>query len=142
VTLWGAAAALAAVHWPGALTLVLGDGDVRLPRAARGDGNSVAVRLTSHEGVRRLVAALGAPMTSTSANRAGLPPATSSAEIAERWPAETAAGHLVVLDGGVLLSAQPSTIVDCTGPRPRLLRAGAVRLAALRATVPDLAGEE
>ena len=80
VALSGAAAALASRFWPGPLTLVLAS-DRTLPAGlVRADG-AVAVRWTSHSGMQRLITALGAPMTSTSANRSGLPPAATAAEI-------------------------------------------------------------
>ena len=47
-------------------------------------------------------------------------------------------GALHVLDGGQLLPSPPSTVVDCTGARPRVIRPGAVSAATLRAVVPDI----
>jgi len=44
-----------------------------------------------------------------------------------------------VLDGGVLGNSPPSTVVDCTRPRPRLVREGAIPLAELRRAVGHLA---
>jgi tRNA A37 threonylcarbamoyladenosine synthetase subunit TsaC/SUA5/YrdC len=48
-------------------------------------------------------------------------------------------GQLMVLDGGVLGNRPPSTVVDCTGPQPRIIRPGAVSLAELRAGAGMLA---
>ena len=44
----------------------------------------------------------------------------------------------VYLDGGQSAQAVPSSIVDCTGTRPRLLRAGALTADEIRDVVPDL----
>ena len=134
---WGlvfspAARALSDVFWPGPLTLVLRGGEGRLPDQLRGREGGIAVRHTSHPGVVRLVAALARPLTSTSANRPGDPPAPGADRIADVFRPEIEQGLLLVLDGGVLGNVPPSTLVDCTGPVPRLVREGAIPRAELR----------
>ena len=135
------AAHLAARFWPGPLTLVLEGGDGRVPARLRGPEGGVAVRFTPHPGLRRLLAAYGEPITSTSANRPGVPPAMSSVEIVEQWPDAIHRGILHVLDGGRLSPSRPSTVVDCTGRRPRVIRPGVLSAAVLRECVPDLVGD-
>jgi len=66
--------ALARAFWPGPLTLVLPGGSGRLPDLLRGPDGGIAVRWTSHQAIAALVAALGSPLTSTSANLPGQPP--------------------------------------------------------------------
>jgi L-threonylcarbamoyladenylate synthase len=133
------ARALAAAFWPGPLTLVLPGGEGRLPERLRGGEGGIAVRHTSHPGVARLVAALGIPITSTSANRPGGPPAAGAARLAQLFGEAVDAGRLLVLDGGVLGNVPPSTLVDCTGPVPALVREGAIPRAELRRAVGRLA---
>jgi len=132
---------LAARHWPGPLTLVLPGGERRVPDRLRGPEGGVAVRWTSHPGLQRLIRAYGDPITSTSANRPRRPPAASAAEILADWPAEVATGLLRVIDGGTLAPSEPSTVVDCTGRRLRVIRPGAVAAATLRESAPDLVGD-
>jgi L-threonylcarbamoyladenylate synthase len=132
---------LAARHWPGALTLVLPGGEGRVPDALRGPEGGVAVRWTSHAGLQQLVRAHGEAITSTSANRPGVPPATSSREIRDQWGGVIASGALRVLDGGTLQPSPPSTVVDCTGRAPRVIRPGAISSAVLRETAPRLIGD-
>jgi L-threonylcarbamoyladenylate synthase len=132
------ASSLAARHWPGPLTLVLPGGERRVPARLRGPEGGVAVRWTPHKGLLRLITAYGQPITSTSANRPRVLPATAASEIVEQWREEITTGRLRVLDGGRLSHSQPSTVVDCTGPSPRVIRPGAVTAAELRETVPDL----
>ncbi len=132
---------LAAGFWPGPLTLVLPGGEKRVPDQLRGPEGGIAVRWTPHRGLSRLVQAYGEPITSTSANRPGVPAATNAAQILEQWSDAIARGTLHVLDGGQLLSSPPSTVVDCTGPRPRVIRPGAVSVATLRSTVSDIVGD-
>ena len=134
-----AAHALARAFWPGPLTLVLPGGGGRLPDQLRGPEGGIAVRWTSHRGTARLVAALGEPLTSTSANRPGQAPAPGAEAIVRDFAAAVDQGTLLVLDGGVLGNSPPSTVVDCTQPAPRLVRPGALTVAELRRAVGRLA---
>ena len=135
------ASTLAARHWPGALTLVLPGGKRRIPEQLRGPEGGIAVRWTSHEGIRRLIRAHGDPITSTSANLPGVPPAMSAYEILAQWPDAIARGDLRVLDGGRLTPSAPSTVVDCMGRLPRVIRPGAIPARVLRESVPGLIGD-
>jgi L-threonylcarbamoyladenylate synthase len=134
-----AADALARAFWPGPLTLVLPGGGGRLPDALRGPEGGIAVRWTAHPLIARLVAALGEPLTSTSANLPGEQPAPGADAITRDFAAPITAGRLLVLDGGVLGNRPPSTVVDCTGDPARLVRSGALTPAELRAAVGRLA---
>lgn len=132
---------LAARHWPGPLTMVLLGGDKRVPDRLRGPEGGIAVRWTSNTMITRLIRAHGDAITSTSANLPGVPPATSAREILQQWPDAVARGTLCVLDGGKLLPSQPSTVLDCTGRHPRVIRPGAISAATLRESVPNLIGD-
>jgi len=131
---------LAARFWPGALTLVLPGGDRRVPEPLRGPEGGIAVRWTPHAGITRLIRAYGDPITSTSANRPGDPAAMSASDVLRDWRPEVTGGRLRVLDGGTLAPSPPSTVVDCMGTHPRIIRPGAISAAALRAAVPELIG--
>lgn len=137
----GYAARLAARHWPGPLTLVLPGGERRVPDRLRGPEGGVAVRWTSHVGMAHFIQRYGRPITSTSANRPGQPAAMAASEVVAQWSDAMARGLLAVLDGGRLSSSPPSTVVDCTGARPRVIRPGAIPAATLRESVPDLIGD-
>ena len=139
--LTSSAARIAARHWPGPVTLVLPGGERRVPDRLRGPEGGVAVRWTPHEGLTRLIRAYGDPITSTSANLPGVPPAMSATEILQQWRDAIARGKLRVLDAGRLSPSDPSTVIDCTGPRPRVIRPGAVPASALRESAPDLIGD-
>ena len=131
--------ALARAFWPGPLTLVLPGGSGRLPDLLRGPEGGIAVRWTSHPHIARLVAALGEPLTSTSANLPGSAPAPGAEAILRDFARPVQDGVLLVLDGGVLGNRPPSTVVDCTGHPARVIRAGAVSLAELRGAAGFLA---
>lgn len=130
---------LAAEFWPGPLTLVLRGGEGRLPDRLRGAEGGIAVRWTSHRAMARLIEAIGAPLTSTSANLPGGPPAPGPERISELFPEAIADGTLLVLDGGVLGNVPPSTLVDCTGPVPVLVREGAIPRDELRRRAGSMA---
>jgi L-threonylcarbamoyladenylate synthase len=134
-----AARAMARAFWPGPLTLALPAAGAKLPAQLRGPDGGVAVRHTGQRDVARLIEALGEPITSTSANRPGSPPAPGADRLAEAFADDVAAGTLLVLDGGVLGNVPPSTLVDCTQPVPRLVREGAIPRAELRRAVGRLA---
>ena len=131
--------ALARAFWPGPLTLVLPGGSGRLPDLLRGPEGGIAVRWTSHSHIARLVAALGEPLTSTSANLPGSAPAPGAEAILRDFAKPVQDGVLLVLDGGVLGNRPPSTVVDCTGHPARVIRSGAVSLAELRGAAGFLA---
>ena len=134
-----AAQAMARAFWPGALTLALPGGGGRVPDQLRGPEGGVAVRHTGHPDVARLIAALGEPLTSTSANRPGTPTAPGADRLAEAFADAERSGQLLVLHGGVLGNVPPSTLVDCTESVPRLIREGAIPRTELRRAVGRLA---
>lgn len=133
-----AASSLAARFWPGPLTLVLPGGEKRVPEELRGPEGGIAVRWTSHASLDRLIRTYGDPITSTSANRPGTPPADSATTILRDWWDVIARNKLRVLDGGTLKHSEPSTVVDCMGERPRVIRPGAIPLNDLRQAAPTL----
>jgi L-threonylcarbamoyladenylate synthase len=120
---------LAERFWPGPLTLVLRVREGFRSRILSSEG-TVAVRATAHESVRALLEVLREPITSSSANLPGAPPATNADEAAAVLD-ELGRPDVLVLDGGQLAASLSSTLVDCSNEPPRLLRAGAITLDAL-----------
>lgn len=117
--------------WPGPLTLVckqqaslqwdLGD--------ARG---TVAMRMPEHDVALELIQRTG-PLAVSSANLSGMAPATDADQAISMLADEVA----LVLDSGATPGELASTIVDCTGDTPRVLRVGAVSLDRLRQVLAD-----
>jgi len=131
---------LASVFWPGAVTLVLADPGRLFPDGVRSAEGTVAVRVSPHPLVAALLELLPTPLTSTSANAPGGPPATSAPD-ARRAAVELGAGpEMLVMDGGPLPPSGPSTIVDCSGPLPVVVREGTVPLGRLRCVLPGIHG--
>ncbi len=129
---------LAEVFWPGSVTLVLSDPGARYPDGVRGPAGNVAIRVSPHLLVRELVRGLGGPILSTSANRSGEPPALDAQSALGAAVAAGAGEELWVLDGGDLDPSRPSTIIDCSGPVPVVLRQGAVPLGQVRCVLPGI----
>lgn len=110
---------LARRFWPGPLTLVARAAS-GLPAAVTAGGTTVAIRVPGLALTRALCLGAG-PLLSTSANRSGEAPALSC-EAALRAVGEAVS---LALDVGPLVSA-PSTLVDVSGERARLIREGAI----------------
>ncbi len=127
----GYARDLAARHWPGPLTLVL-QRSVRAGDFVTGGQGTVAVRVPSHPLFRAVLDALadltGDPaigVAAPSANRFGrVSPTTAQHVVDELGP--LLSDDDVVLDGGSSDVGVESTIVDCTGDAPVILRPGRV----------------
>ncbi|HZU73742.1 MAG TPA: L-threonylcarbamoyladenylate synthase [Acidimicrobiales bacterium] len=118
------ASILAGSFWPGGLTLVV-PAAPGVSLDLGGPGGTVALRCPAHPLPLELCRRVG-PVAATSANRHGEPPLASAPAVAAAFPG------LLVLDGGAC-GGVASTVVDCTGERPALLRAGAVDWARIEA---------
>ncbi len=119
--------------WPGPLTLVLPARDDLPPELCAGSG-WIGVRVSSHPMARALAAALGEPITATSANRAGAPPACDVATARATLGDDIA----VYVDGGTVAGGAGSTVLLVDDDAGRVVRAGAVSVAALRRVLGDL----
>lgn len=126
-----AARALATAFWPGGLTLVVPRRpDVELPAALTAGTPTIGLRLPDHASPRALAAAVG-PIPTTSANRSGQPEGRDAVDIVD----QIGDSIDLVLDGGPAHGGPASTVVDCTGDRPRILRVGAVAPEAVAAVL-------
>lgn len=133
---------LAETFWPGSLTLVLEDPLGIFPRWVRDEGRrAVGVRVSPHPLVARLLREIGEPLTSTSLNAPNEPPASSGSEAVDMLR-RLDAPDVLVLDVGVLPRSGPSTIVDCTGEAPVVLREGSIPTSRLRCAIPQIHGNE
>jgi len=116
--------------WPGGLTIVV----EHAPSLQwdLGDTNgTVGLRMPLHPIALEVLRETG-PMAVTSANKHGEPPAATAEEAREQLGYAVS----VYLDGGPCTDSAASTIVDVTGPVPRLLRAGAIEIEKLRKVAP------
>jgi L-threonylcarbamoyladenylate synthase len=124
---------LAEKFWPGPLTIV-GDASDVVPAAPRAGLPRVAVRVPAHPFARALARALGEPFAAPSANVSGRPSPTTARDVLLTLDRRVE----LVVDGGPCRAGIESTVVDVSGPRPRLLRPGALSLLEIRHVLPDL----
>jgi L-threonylcarbamoyladenylate synthase len=113
------AARLAGHFWPGPLTLVVPK-HPDLPEAVSAT-NSVGVRLPDHPITRALLRAAG-PLAVTSANISGQPSPTTAQEVFAQLGGRIA----LIIDGGKTPGGIASTVVDCVGGDPQVLREGPI----------------
>jgi len=111
---------LAEAFWPGPLTIVMAAHDEIAPELAGPDG--VGVRVSPNPVARALTAGLGKPITATSANLSGEPPAST----VDQARAGLGAKVKVYLEGGKLTAPAPSTVVAVSGNGWRIIRVGAI----------------
>jgi tRNA threonylcarbamoyl adenosine modification protein (Sua5/YciO/YrdC/YwlC family) len=132
--LGGAAKRLAAVFWPGPLTLVLSC-EGRFGRGvARSDG-AVGVRCSAHPLAaaiaRRLRSQGVGPITATSLNSSGAPPVRTCEEACAACGSDLELPRMLDVGGAEAGGGPASTVVDLTGRQPRVLRWGALGAAQL-----------
>jgi L-threonylcarbamoyladenylate synthase len=122
--------ALAARHWPGPLTLIA-EAKSELPTLLTAGTGTIGVRLPSDEHALSIVRASGGALTATSANPAGLPPARNASDVARYFHEDLA----LVIDGGPSLTELPSTVIDVSGERARIVREGVVTRSEIEETL-------
>lgn len=118
-------AALTEAFWPGPLTLVC-EQQPSLTWDLGETRGTVAVRMPDHEVALALLERTG-PLAVSSANLSGRPAATE-ASAAQEMLGESVE---VVIDAGASPKGEASTILDVRGDHPRVLRLGALSVAAL-----------
>lgn len=136
-----AATRLAAAFWPGPLTLVVPCRDMEaVCDLARAGLDTVALRVPSHPIALAFLREAGRPVVGPSANRSGHVSPTDAAHVA----ADLDGRIDVLLDAGPSPVGVESTIVDCSGERPTLLRPGGIARADIERVLghklPDAAG--
>lgn len=144
---------LADAFWPGALTLVVRASDA-VSRAFQSAAGTIGLRMPANEAALELIHAVGCPLAVTSANLSGAPDTARAEDLDRALVARTAglylpdgvaaagtasgcveaapsaSARLAASDQSALppASGTASTVLDCTGEAPRVLRAGALTL--------------
>jgi L-threonylcarbamoyladenylate synthase len=112
---------LATSCWPGSLTIVVRRSS-RVPDEVTGGRDTVALRVPNHPIALRLLRAFGRGVAAPSANRFGRVSPTTADDVRDDLGRDVD----LVLDGGPCTVGVESTIVDCTGGSPVILRLGGV----------------
>jgi len=127
---------LIAELWPGPLTVIC-HAQPTLAWDLGDTHGTVALRMPDHQLALELLSTTG-PLAVSSANISHQPAATTVLEAATAFGAAVA----VYLDDGPSPGGVASTIVDATGPRPRIVREGAVSRETLAAIAPEFTEDE
>ncbi len=124
---------LISAFFPGPLTVVLFKSKA-VPHEVTGGLETVGIRVPSHSLARQFLTSCGRPVAAPSANRSGRPSPTTWESVVEDL------GDLIpcILKGDRSPVGLESTVVDCTGEFPIVLRIGAVSLQALRHVNPSV----
>ncbi len=120
--------------WPGPVTAVFQHKE-KLPAFLTGGKDTIGIRMPDNEFILELFARLGSPLAQTSANISG-EPAAKNAEEVKKYFASTSRGPDLLIDGGQTPGTS-STVVDCTGVSPLILRTGPVSKADLDRMLKD-----
>lgn len=113
---------LAAMFWPGALTLVVKASDEAASLGCVAADGTIALRCPNDERLLGLLGELSSPLACTSANEHGESTAARRSEVPQSM--RDLAGFEMLEDLPHACTA--STIVDCTGEYPRILRDGPI----------------
>jgi L-threonylcarbamoyladenylate synthase len=121
--------------WPGPLSLIFQAAPI-VPARVRGAGGTVALRCPRDTLCQRLLDRIGGPVVSSSANLSGQRPAETAEEVVRIFGNQLD----LVIDGGPRHGGLPSTLVDVSGTRTRLLRRGVIEVSAALGEFEDATG--
>jgi L-threonylcarbamoyladenylate synthase len=110
---------LMAEHWPGPVTILFA-ASTSMPAWVTGGRDTVALRVPNDTLSQCLLGACGVPLAAPSANARGKPPAVSPGEVLEHFGGKID----LLLDGGAVENAEPSTIVAVKAGRVVVVREG------------------
>ena len=111
--------------WPSPVTIILQKKDT-VPDILTGTKDTIGIRIPDSKSARILVSSLGAPITATSANISGEEPSLDIQKIIDRFNQVNDKPDLI-LDAGILPPSEPSTVLDLSGQKPKILRIGPVK---------------
>lgn len=119
--------------WPGPLTLIFPKSPGVLSDLVTAGLDTVAIRMPSHPVALALIRASGLPIAAPSANRSGKPSPTTALHVQQDLNGKIAG----IVDGGATGVGLESTVLDCTGEVPVILRPGGITKEELESVVSD-----
>jgi L-threonylcarbamoyladenylate synthase len=117
--------------WPGPLTLIF-KAAPGLPNVLTAGTGTIGIRLPGHPFTRKLLEALGRPLTAPSANISGAGEPLSAQEVKN----ELGDGLSLIVDGGTTPGGKPSTLLDTTTNPPTLIREGGLSRSDVESVLP------
>ena len=109
--------------WPGPLTILF-EVNSKMPKGLVTNTNKIGVRISSHPVAAALVAKVGRPITTTSANLSDYPPSLNARHVQKFFGEKISC----ILNGGECEPSRGSTVVDVTDESMRIIRAGSVSI--------------
>lgn len=121
--------------WPGPITVILNK-KKNLPEILTAGTKKIGLRIPDYKFILNLMSYLEFPITTTSANISNNPPSGNINEIVEQFrllKRENGDKNYpeLILDAGKLPKCSPSTVLDLSGSKPKVLRAGPISKASL-----------
>jgi L-threonylcarbamoyladenylate synthase len=110
--------------WPGAVTVVLRK-KFNLPELITCGKDTIGLRYPDYKILHYLIQLAGKPLTATSANISGEEPTHKVSEIMDQFHRGLLRPDLI-LDAGDLKFCEPSTVLDLTSEKPKIIRIGPV----------------
>ncbi len=117
---------------PGPLTIIMKKSEKISPVITAGL-DTVAVRFPSHPVAKRLIELSGVPISAPSANLSGKPSPTIARHVIDDLTGRVDA----IFDGGMCDAGLESTVIDCTGDIPLILRPGIITLEDVQEYIPE-----
>jgi len=127
---------LAERFWPGPLTLILPLKDKKIPSCVHAGSGKLGIRVPNHEIALRLTEGVGGYLVGTSANISGAPPPTTLEEALSYF--KDAGEDVVAIDGGPTPLKAPSTVIDLTDVKPKIVREGSLSVELINAALRGL----
>ena len=121
---------LAAVFWPGPLTIIMQKGEV-IPDEVSAGLDTVAIRIPSHPDAHRLMEVSGLALAAPSANTSGKPSPTTAQHVRDDMDGRIDA----VIDGGACTVGVESTVITLVTDVPRILRPGIITREEIEAVI-------
>ncbi|KPL59376.1 L-threonylcarbamoyladenylate synthase [Rossellomorea vietnamensis] len=116
------AAKLIEAYWPGPLTIIFKNKEGVFSGKVTAGLDTVGIRMPDHPVALSIIEAAGLPIAAPSANRSGKPSPTTAQHVIDDLDGRIAG----VVDGGETGVGVESTVVDCTGEIPVILRPGGI----------------
>lgn len=110
--------------WPGPVTALL-EKKFNLPEIVTAGKKTIGLRIPDYKLIHLLIENFGRPLTATSANLSGQPSSNKIDEVLGQFRKEFFRPELV-LDAGELKFSEPSTVIDLSTPKPKIIRIGPV----------------
>jgi L-threonylcarbamoyladenylate synthase len=123
--------------WPGPLTIIFNKKDGQLSETATAGLTTVGIRMPDHPVALAILRESGVPVAAPSANRSGRPSPTTAGHVEEDLNGRIAG----IVDGGPTGVGVESTVLDCTGEIPVILRPGGVTKDQLEQVIGEVAAD-